>query len=346
MLRTLFPLALLAMSAPSIGDDFAWQKLVELTDPSSAIGARPGGSAKERQTAAWLTQEWQALGHKVKEMPFDFELRGLPLSSSNLSITIKGKSKKTILIGAHYDSTGEKHGSLGTIDNCSGVAALLGLANRLSEQTPAHTVRLVAFGAEEIGLQGSRAYVNDRQEPLGPVIAMINLDTIIGGDKLYVHSALESGYECNDTKGGKFTSSVKVRDALLEIAQGQYGDDAHGLHPAYSDYPEGQTGDWSDHAPFACSGIPIAYLEATNFDINGHSGYDGYSQTSHAKLWDCYDSNTSGACDREKESKWGMIWHTQFDRLDQLQPLFQQRLQTQLKQNVELLEAYLMQASF
>lgn len=325
-------------------ESFAWQKLVELTDETIGIGARPAGSDKEKETAAWIKEQWQTLGYTVNEFPFEFTLRKKSFTSSNLSMVIKGQSDKTIIIGAHYDSTGEKQGSLGTTDNGSGVAAILALAKRLKGQTLPYTIKLIAFGAEEYGLQGSKAYVGKQQESLENVIGMINLDTIIGGDKLYIHNAHEKSYKCNAVENPKYNSSSVLRDGLLTTSKALFADHSHMLHPAYDGYPEGQTGSWSDHAPFACSGMPIAYLEATNFAINGHSGNDGYSQTTHSDVWSCYKEDGKTACDRDSEKKWGMIWHTEFDRLDKLTTLFKNKLKHQLIQNVDVLETFVRQA--
>lgn len=343
VLVILMPGSVLADNATNT-NDFAWQKLVELTDESIGIGARPAGSEKEKETATWIKQEWQSLGYSVNEYPFEFNLKKKNFTSANLSTVIKGQSEKTIVIGAHYDSTGEKQGSLGTTDNGSGVAAILALAKRFQGQTIPYTVKLIAFGAEEFGLQGSKAYVGQQQEPLDNVVGMINLDTIIGGDKLYVHNAHEKPYKCNAVQNPNYNSSPVLRDGLLKTSQALFGQNSHQLHPEYQGYPEGQTGSWSDHASFACSGIPIAYLEATNFAIDGHSGNDGYSQTTHAKVWDCFKQDGKTACDRDNEEKWGKIWHTEFDRLDSLTTLFKDRLKQQLSQNVDVLEEFIKKA--
>lgn len=321
-------------------ESFAWQKLVELTDENIGIGARPAGSDKEKETAVWIKEQWQLLGYSVNEYPFEFTLKNKTFISSNLSMLIKGQSEKTIIIGAHYDSTGEKHGSLGTTDNGSGVVAILELAKRLKGQTIPYSIKLIAFGAEEFGLQGSKAYVGQQQETLNNVIGMINLDTIIGGDKLYIHNAHEKSYNCDVVKTPNYNSSSVLRDGLLATSKALFAANSHKLHPAYDGYPEGQTGSWSDHAPFACSGIPIAYLEATNFAINGRSGNDGYSQTTHTEVWSCFKDDGLTACDRDSEKKWGMIWHTEFDRLDTLTPLFKDKLKRQLSQNIDVLEHF------
>lgn len=325
-------------------DDLAWSYLVPLTVEKYGIGARPAGSDAERKAAKWLTKQWKAQGYTVQSLPFDYRLRGKDYSSQNLVVDIKGNNKGTLIIGAHYDSTGHNHGSLGATDNASGMAALLALSTNLYKKKLPFNVRLVAFGAEEVGIQGAKVYVNDQLKDKKDVIGMINLDTIIGGDNLYVHSAHTKPYECKDIKNVSYNSDVQIRDGLIAISKGLSKSNNHSLHPAYDGYPEGVTGSWSDHFPFACAGIPIAYMEATNFSINGYIGNDGYSQTTSKELWDCFDEKNNTACDRKNEKSWGMIWHTRFDRLDTLEPVMHDRLVKQLQQNVDVLTQFVLTA--
>lgn len=318
--------------------------MAPLTEPSKGIGARPAGSKAEKKAAKWLVDQWQEQGYTARVLPFKYELEGRKYKSQNIQVDIKGNSDQVIVIGAHYDSTGEEHGSLGAADNASGVAAILALSAKIKGLSLPYSVRLIAFGAEEVGLQGAKAYITNQLKDRSKVLAMINLDTIIGGDKLYVHSAHTTPYDCKDIPRANYNSQSHIRDGLKTISTGLFGSESHQLHPAYDGYPEGVTGSWSDHSPFACAGVPIAYLEATNFSIKGQDGNDGYSQTEKAKLWDCYDSKNKTACDRNKEQSWGMIWHTQFDRLDTLQPVMPGRLEQQLNKNVDVLEQFVLAA--
>ena len=102
--------------------------------------------------------------------------------------TLKDES---IVIGAHYDHVGFGHygaresrnsGRIhyGADDNASGTAVLLQLAERLSRAPvkPARTIIFVAFSAEELGLHGSRQYVNSPPTPLASTRAMVNLDMV------------------------------------------------------------------------------------------------------------------------------------------------------------------------
>ncbi|HET7392751.1 MAG TPA: M20/M25/M40 family metallo-hydrolase [Candidatus Binatia bacterium] len=98
---------------------------------------------------------------------------------------------ESVVIGAHYDHIGFGHygtrqssteGEVhhGADDNASGTAVLLEVARRLSRTDikPARTIVFAAFSAEELGLFGSRHYVNHPAVPLSSTKAMINLDMV------------------------------------------------------------------------------------------------------------------------------------------------------------------------
>jgi len=330
--------------AHSESTSYAWQQFEALLDVSEKIGPRLAGTKQEQEMANWLTQQWTAQGYQVTSLPFEYQTKTATVQSSNLVVDIKGVSNKILVIGAHYDSTGAENGSLGILDNGSGMVALLALAHQLKGKKLPLSIRLIAFGAEENGLKGSKAYVNRDDKPLENVVAMINLDTIIGGDKLYIHSPLTKPYNCNYVKNPRFESSPQLRESLRSVSTQLYGDKAHLLHQPFKGYPQGETGSWSDHAPFACNGIKTAYLEATNFAINGKSGNDGYSQIADKDYWTCFDDQTIGACNREQEQQWGQIWHTKFDHPAHLLPKLAPRLASQLNQNVNLLTNFVLAA--
>ena len=97
---------------------------------------------------------------------------------------------ENIVIGAHYDHLGlgyfgarerQSEGRIhpGADDNASGTAVLLDLARRMSQlpAKPARTVVFVAFSGEELGLYGSRSFVQ-RAPFIKSTKAMINLDMV------------------------------------------------------------------------------------------------------------------------------------------------------------------------
>ena len=328
-----------APAAPTPAEQ-AFEYLTQLSSSAEGIGARPTGSVAETRAADWIQDKLGGWGYEVTRQPFSYQRRGEEKASQNLVAEIKGQSDRVILLGAHYDSTGEDEGSEGATDNGAGVAALLAVAEALQGQSLPHTVRFAFFGAEENGLNGAKAYVASLDEAaIDALLAMVNYDTIAGGDIVYVHSAHsdEAEYGCADP--ARYSHDPRVRDRLLTLSRQTATPFA--IHPSYDGYPEGETGSWSDHAPFACLGVPIAYVEATNFTINGQDGYDGYSQSTHPALWDCYDEAGKSACDRESETQWGKIWHTRHDRLDRMAELFPGRVEQQLGANTEILIRFL-----
>jgi hypothetical protein len=127
----------------------------------------------------------------------------------------------------------------------------------------------------------------------------------------------------------------------MALSNKTLGEEGFALHPDYSGYPSGETGSWSDHAPFACAGMPIAYIEATNFSIDGKDGNDGYSQSIHPELWDCIDNEKVTACERKTEKQWGQIWHTKADRLELMNRLFPDRINQQMSKSLKLLTTFL-----
>jgi len=100
-----------------------------------------------------------------------------------------GRSGQYIFIGAHYDSQGtggiismdqneEPAIHPGADDNASGVAGLLQLADYFSDNPPQKNMMFIAFSGEELGLLGSRYFVEEMVIPSDSIAAMINLDMI------------------------------------------------------------------------------------------------------------------------------------------------------------------------
>lgn len=105
----------------------------------------------------------------------------------------------TVVIGAHYDHLGYGHeGSLyrgepaihnGADDNASGTAAMLEVAGWLTARKAelSRRVLFLGFSGEELGLLGSKKYVEAPLVPLADTVAMLNLDMVGRLDeRLYV----------------------------------------------------------------------------------------------------------------------------------------------------------------
>lgn len=109
------------------------------------------------------------------------------LESQNVIGEVKGKcDKQTIVFSAHYDHLGQMGNAAyfpGANDNASGVAMLLYLAKYYAEHQPKYNMVFMAFGAEEVGLLGSRHYVENPLFPLDKIKFLINLDILGTGDE-------------------------------------------------------------------------------------------------------------------------------------------------------------------
>jgi len=312
-------------------------------------GAPVAGSESEYETAKLIEREFLRLGISTKTQTFRIKNSKENIASRNIIAEIDNGSNKTLIIGGHYDAV-QVENSYGAIDNLSSVALLLSLAKHAkASQKLKYNLKFIAFGAEEIslpdseeiGLFGSRHYVNElTQKELKQLDGMINLDSIAGGDKLYIHSAHTTPYPCKSINKINYSSDNSLRDSLINKSRKILGNDSHSLHKGYTDLPSGETANWSDHSSFACVGLPIAYFEATNFDIVGENGNDGYSQTINSQFWDCFDSTNQTACDRQKENKWGYLWHSKHDRFDTVEQAFQGRIANQLQNHYFVLTSF------
>lgn len=124
-------------------------------------------ASKLPQTIRFLREYYEGLGLEVREERF--AARGKTLS--NLVVTIPGRSRETIVLGAHVDTalddrakkpraSGAPKVAPGADDNGTGVAALMEAARAYRGLRPEKTIELVHFSLEEDGkVAGSRAFV-------------------------------------------------------------------------------------------------------------------------------------------------------------------------------------------
>ena len=97
--------------------------------------------------------------------------------SHNVVAEIKGtvKPNEVIVFTAHYDSVSYSRGSY---DNATGSTGIMQLLAYFNENKPNRTLRFVWCGSEEVGLLGSKAYVEAHKEELKDYKLCINIDMI------------------------------------------------------------------------------------------------------------------------------------------------------------------------
>jgi aminopeptidase YwaD len=107
-------------------------------------------------------------------------------TSQNVIGMIKGISDKDsfIVFSAHYDHLGIMGKNAifnGANDNASGIAMMLNLAKHYSANKPKFNMVFIAFSGEELGLIGSRYYVENPLFPLSNIKFLINIDLMGNG---------------------------------------------------------------------------------------------------------------------------------------------------------------------
>ncbi|MDE6967690.1 MAG: M20/M25/M40 family metallo-hydrolase [Clostridia bacterium] len=243
--------------AGAVYGDYGYQFLNTF---NSTYNKRSAGTEQELAAANYIKKEFESFGYTVEYQQFNFSFRSAGEYSSQNVIAVKeGKdTSKQIIIGAHYDSVSDGYG---IDDNASGVAAMLESAKYFSKNTPSCNIVFVAFGAEEVGMIGSKEYVNAMtEEEKANTKLMINIDSIAGGDKLYAYTGADE-------------ESQAILAGILK-----YGKD-YGLvtqEGKGSKFGYGQTGNWSDHKYFKNAGIKFIYFEGTNWDCDIDEGTTQY----------------------------------------------------------------------
>lgn len=108
--------------------------------------------------------------------------------SQNVIGYVKGSEHpdSVIVLSAHYDHLGmmgEKTYFPGANDNASGVAMLLNLAYHYThKELPKKTIVFACFGAEEVGILGSKYFVENPLVPLKSINFVMNMDLMGTGE--------------------------------------------------------------------------------------------------------------------------------------------------------------------
>jgi Zn-dependent M28 family amino/carboxypeptidase len=155
-----------------------------------------------------------------------------------------GSPARTVVAGAHLDSV---HRGPGINDNGSGSAVILEVAEQLAGTPTRNRLRFIWWGAEELGLIGSRHYVSRLSLAERRRIALyLNFDMVGSRNfALFVYDG-----DGSSTRGG----SAPRGSAAIERAFSSHFSAFH------VPYRETSIGGGSDHASFAAAGIPTGGL--------------------------------------------------------------------------------------
>ncbi len=197
-------------------------------------------------------------------------------TGNNVAGFIDNGAATTIVIGAHYDHLGygEDHNSRytgtdmqvhnGADDNASGTAALIELARLLKGSNLKHNNYLfIAFSGEELGLYGSKYFVEHPTIPLNSVNYMINMD-MVGRLNDSSHVITVGGYGTSPAWGQAYNSTGKKK--LYEDGLA-FRFDSSGTGP-------------SDHTSFYLKDIPVLFY-FTGLHTDYHKPSDDFDKINY-----------------------------------------------------------------
>ncbi|MFY0254829.1 M20/M25/M40 family metallo-hydrolase [Chitinophaga sp. 30R24] len=179
------------------------------------------------------------------------------IPSRNVIGWLNNGASRTIIIGAHYDHLGtavlfDGKYPIGQIhngadDNASGVAGLLELVRYYTQNGAKESFNFlfIAFGGEELGLQGSKYYTAHPLIPLDKTHFMLNMD-MIG--------------RYNPERGigiGGYGSAEEWPLVFKEVQQ-----------PGIKFFTDAAGKGASDHHNFYVNGVPVMF-----FHTGGHDDY-------------------------------------------------------------------------
>jgi Zn-dependent M28 family amino/carboxypeptidase len=232
---------------------------------SDAYEGRNTDTEGNKRAAAYITQRFEAIGlasfnDSSYIHPFQFHSRMMRQAyrANNILAYIPGKKypAQYIVISAHYDHVGVRKDEIynGADDNASGVGALIEIARQLQLAPLNHSVIFAAFDAEEIGLRGAQAFVEEPPVAIDSIILNVNMDMIS-------RNAEKEVYIC----GTSYHPSLQqiliplVKEDTLKVLFGHDAPKWKGIQ------------DWtysSDHGKFHKAGIPFLY-----FGVEDHDDY-------------------------------------------------------------------------
>jgi hypothetical protein len=185
-------------------------------------------SDSQKKPIVWiLTNE-----KKVSALELEFKQEVKKKTFQNVVAVLEGKSQseETLFFSAHYDHLGSltpiKNDSIanGADDDASGVSAIISLAKHFkATQSNERTLVFVAFTAEELGLYGSKYFVNSLKLNPKTTIANINIEMIGKKSEFGSGKPFMTGFEKSDLPNIMNKSLTKTKFKIIADPYKKYG---------------------------------------------------------------------------------------------------------------------------
>ncbi|WP_375210285.1 M28 family metallopeptidase [Hyphomonas jannaschiana] len=190
-----------------------------------------------------------------------------PLTSHNVIGVLPGQTTpdEYVLYTAHWDHLGKKSGEKtgapgedfyqdqifnGAVDNATGAAALLEIAEAMAAQPLDRSVMFLSVTLEESGLLGSEYFAQHPTVPLNKIVAGINMDGSLPVGR--THDMVVVGYGASE-----------LEDMLIDYLETQ--------NRVVKPDPKPEAGSFyrSDHISLAKRGVPMLYADGGEDKLDG-----------------------------------------------------------------------------
>ncbi|WP_273186748.1 M28 family metallopeptidase [Hyphomonas adhaerens] len=190
-----------------------------------------------------------------------------PLSSHNVIGVLPGKTvpDEYVLYTAHWDHLGKKSGEKtgapgedfyqdqifnGAVDNATGAAALLEIAESMAAEPTDRSVMFLSVTLEESGLLGSEYFAQHPTVPLNQIVAGINMDGSLPVGR--THDMVVVGYGASELED-MLTDYLVTQDRVVKP----------------DPRPEAGSFYRSDHISLAKRGVPMLYADGGEDKLDG-----------------------------------------------------------------------------
>ena len=205
------------------------------------------------KASQWIYLLWKRIGSKLDYIRVRRFKDNTPSWSPQPSViaTIKGTSTngEIVIVSAHIDSINEFDGKInnstlapGADDNASGTSVVTELLRVIVKTgfRPKKTIKLIGYGAEEVGLRGSQSIVQYYSLRGKNVIGVLNLDMV--------------GYKGSD-------KDLYILTDYTNPAQNQFLSNLAKEYLPNSSYGYGKCGyGCSDHVSWYYEGVPASFI--------------------------------------------------------------------------------------
>lgn len=173
---------------------------------------------------------------KGQEIELAIESKRIPAKAYNVVAKKRGEGKGRIIVCAHIDT---KKNTKGALDNASGVAVLMALAEELKDEKLSYDIEIVAFNGEDYySVPGQMLYLKQNNWDFNDVKMVINIDG--------------AGHKDSKTALSFYNVSDQVMDQMMKA-----------IHN-YQTIVRGEEWYEGDHSMFVQQGVPCMAVTSSN----------------------------------------------------------------------------------